>query len=83
MVLIAQPKTNKNTHLTIKNKAVTMGTSLWNVIFDVRHLVWQNWLQATTEIFEVIAAFVNLYPLTIILDFCIHAIWAFLHGIFH
>lgn len=44
-------------------------------------LVWEYWFETTTEVTEVISVLMDLYTLTIILDFGVHAIGTLLHGI--
>ena len=46
---------------------------------DSSYLVWLNMFQAATEELKLVTILVHLYPLTIILDLCIHPIRTFLH----
>lgn len=45
------------------------------------YFMWEDRFEASAEVAEMISIFMDLHPLAIIFDLCIHAIWALLHGI--
>ena len=60
-----------------------MGECLGDEVFEVIDFVWENWLEAAGEVHEIVAFFVNLDPLPIIFDLCIHPIGAALECLSH
>lgn len=45
------------------------------------YFMWEDRLEASAEVAEMISIFMDLHPLAIVFDLCIHAIGALLHGI--
>lgn len=45
------------------------------------YFVREDRFEASAEVAEMISIFMDLHPLAIIFDLCIHAVWALLHGI--
>lgn len=45
------------------------------------YLVREDRFEASAEVAEMISIFMDLHPLTVIFNLCIHAIWALLHGV--
>lgn len=51
--------------------------------FAGAYFVRQDRFEAPAEVAEVIPVFMDLHPLTIVFNLCIHAIGALLHGILY
>lgn len=47
------------------------------------YFVGKDRFEAPAEVTEVISVFMDLHPLTIVFNLCIHAIGALLHGILY
>lgn len=45
------------------------------------YFVRKDRFEASAEVAEMISIFMDLHPLTVVFDLCIHAVWALLHGI--
>ena len=54
-----------------------------STIITTTHLIRHNRLETPAIVPELIPLLVHLNPLPVVLDLCVEAVGAFLHGLFH
>lgn len=45
------------------------------------YFVWEDGFEAPAEVAEVVSVFMDLHPLAVVFDLCIHAVGTLLHGV--
>lgn len=45
------------------------------------YFVWEDGFEAPAEVAEVVSIFMDLHPLAIVFDLCVHAVGTLLHGV--